>query len=214
MKIPRAPAETISGDCFMKRFAAVTVLAVLALLTTHAVAAPAADELMVERFERSDEKNELGQAWRNYADTAAEGGSRITTRRVEEDGNHFLRLEVTFGNAAQYPFAGAGTLLNEGGQPRDMSDYTGIKLRTRSDGSYTIHLMTTPVTDHNEFSATVSRRGRWSEVEIPFNRFKQNRWWGKQVEFDLTQVTGISIHIPGAHNAPPVVVEVDDIQFY
>jgi len=41
----------------MKRLAAVTVLAGLALLTTHAVAAPAADELMVERFERSDEKN-------------------------------------------------------------------------------------------------------------------------------------------------------------
>lgn len=206
-----------SGFLSAGRFSVVLLVACLSTTAAHAVTpAVPARALLVDNFEGGDGLSRLGEKWAKYSDAYMGGSSDIEPVVITsgERSNKAMRLKVSFGRGFAYPFAGVQTFMQKGGVPKDLSGYTGVKLRTKGEYVYSIRLLTAKVTDYNEFAAEVESKRDWTEVMIPFTQFAQSPFWGKQVEFDASGIRGIGIQVPGIPGAPPIELLVDDVSFY
>lgn len=196
------------------RLAAITLAACVLLVVAVPVLAANNAPLIVDNFGHVDMVSNLGQKWDTYTDGFMGGTSKIDAKVVQDGTNKVMRLAVKFGPGYPYPFAGIQTFLDKGGQPRDLSSYSGVEFRVKGDHPVTIQLLTAAVTDYNEFSAEADSTAEWSTVRIPFERFAQSPFWGKHVKFDAGGIRGIRVQALGIPGSPPAVIEIDDIRFY
>lgn len=189
---------------------------VMCVLSVAAAAAQGAGNkpLVVDGFDQAGMVSALGQKWETYTDGFMGGKSEVDASVVQDGANKVLRLAVTFGPGYAFPFAGIQTFLDKGGQPRNLEGYSGVEFRVKGNHPVTIQLLTAVVTDYNEFSAEAKSTAEWSTVKLPFTRFAQSPFWGKQVKFDAKGIRGIRVQVQGIPAAPPAEIEIDDIRFY
>lgn len=184
-------------------------LLALALLTTASAAPPSAGPL-VAAFKTDAEL----AGWQRYSDVWAKGNSSIEVSLRTEGSGPFAVIRATHGDKFGYPFVGLRKLLVTGGQPVDMSDYKGLRIRLRGEQSLKLQLLVAEVTDFNEFSCEVSGERGWKTFDCPYARFAQSPFFGRKVTFTPANVRGVQLHLEGIPGGRPLELHVGEISFY
>jgi hypothetical protein len=103
-------------------------------------------------------------------------------------------------------------LLSPDGQPHDLSEYEGIRLKIQvTKGNVTVLAASAEITNFDYHATVVPRTGKMQEIRIPFADLK--RVWSEQVPLNLSTIT--SINLVASHLQPgEFAYEVDEIGFY
>lgn len=145
------------------------------------------------------------------ADQEMGGQSQATTK--VSDGVMTVAGELKPGRGMP-GFVSVPLLLAPDAQPRDLTGYTGIRLRVKvTQGTLTVQAASSAVTNFDfHTSAPIARKpGEFQDVQIPFQAMK--RAWSEQTPLDLTTVT--SINLVAAGMAPSAFAYVvDEVGFY
>ena len=166
--------------------------------------------MVMDDFNKSTTQK-FAARWHIYTDSGASGDSEATFEVLAE---HQLKLKGKFGKQFAYPFFGLRSFFNAGGTPVDLSAYKGIRLKTKGDYSFTVQVLTSTVTDGNEFSIDINASEKWHIVDIPFERATQSPYFGKQVSFSASKIRGLGIHVKGFPGAKSSAILIDEIGFY
>lgn len=195
----------------MNRF--ISFFAVVALLSV-AIAVQAGggapDKFVVTRFATQQDVD----AWQKYTDVWAKGDSTIAVALRTEGGDVSVHIRPKFGDKFGYPFVGIRKFLIAGGQPVDMSAFKGLKIRIKGEATVKIQLLTSAVTDFNEFSSEVVGDKEWQWVTLPFERFAQSPYFGRRVPWSSAHLRGVQLHFEGVPGAKPSAVQLSEIAFY
>ncbi len=149
---------------------------ILALATSAALASPGGERrpLVLDDFSRSDGVSTLGPRWQFFTDGVMGGRSSGQASVIDWDGQRCIRLrgKVSLENNGGFiqtrlPLAGRWSSM-------DASSYTGVRFLARGNGeTYAIHLRTAhTMLPWQFYQAEFTAGPRWSEVRIPFSKFR------------------------------------------
>jgi hypothetical protein len=154
-----------------------------------AVAAEAPAPASAARTQASLDNFRQGyDAWEVMTDSMMGGASSLKLASISPRG---LRLQGQLRptDPSPYAWASASRMLNDRGEPEDLSAFTGIRLRLRTEaGAPYLSIMTAEVTNFDyPLHLLPDTGGEWQVVELPFEAFQQMRtqpplpWTGQQV---------------------------------
>lgn len=144
--------------------------------------------------------------------TDKDAGSHSQATQRCEDGVLLVEGELKPGRGVP-AFVSIPLLLGPGGQPKDVSAYTGVRLRVKPiQGTVIIQVASADVDNFDYHSAPVlAGRGEFVEVRVPFAELK--RAWSEQTALNLRLVTSVNLVTFGV--APGTFAyAVDEIGFY
>jgi hypothetical protein len=182
----------------------------LALLgvSIASMAAHAAAPALVDDF--SSEEATTLETPRLVINDASLGG-QSTAELTTEDG--VLRVEGKLVPARGQPaFVSLVLLLSQAGEPEDLSQYSGIRLRVHVlKGGLQVVAASADIQNYDYHTAPVKRSGDFQEIQIPFADLK--RIWSEQVPLNLTRITSINLVASGMQPGT-FTYEIDEIGFY
>lgn len=184
------------------------------LLFGAVLAAPAAEAgtLSIDDFADGDLQARPGLAWMVIADDVL-GGPATGSLAVRKDGQEEVMVVTgKVGTPDQLPvsFVGAWTAVGDG-TARDLSAYTGVRLRVRVvDGAFQLGLRRASATVN--FVAPLESTAEWREIDVPFSQLRPQQP-GIGVEWSATDITWIGVSASGT-TPGPVHLELDRIAFY
>ncbi|MBK6802496.1 amidohydrolase family protein [Novosphingobium sp.] len=176
-------------------------------LMTALPAAPAAD--LIDDFERADGRSSLDTLRLLDMDNGVERSAVVTNLVPNSTGGSSLAIAVQM-SPKDKPEGGVLVPLTRGSvRPVDVRRFSGIRLKLRGSGRYTVVVNTLG----GEWTASVDATPTWSEIRVPFNAFVPTRsrdgassWRGD----DLLEV-GVIVR-RGANST--AWGEIDDLGFY
>lgn len=165
---------------------------------------------VVDDFSDPD-RNSLGHQ-RQFIDDTSAGGRTRTQYRVE--GGILSATGEIIPPRGQPGWASAVLLLDAAGLPRDVSSYTGLRLRVRVNrGSVSISANSPEVTNFDYHAAPVvpPADGGFHEIRIPFAQLK--RAWSEPTPLNPRTVASLSLVAFGVQ-PDPFDYAVDEVGFY
>lgn len=166
---------------------------------------------VVDDFNKGSSKN-FSTRWQVYNDAGAGGDSKVVIDISEEKKQ--LKITGEFGKKFNYPFFGVRTFLNKGGTPVSFKDHKGIRIKFSSGFNFTLQVLTASVTDYNEFSYALNGTGEETALDIPFESFAQNPYFGQMVAFDASKIRGFGIQVNGFPGAAAQPIYIHEVGFY
>ena len=190
-------------DRNMKTFLATIIL-------VGAIAADAAAPPLLDDF--SDSKtNKLGGSRLLFDDKSAGSQSRATRRC--SNGVMTVKGELVPGRGVP-AFISVASPLSVDGKPRDLTGYTGIRLRVKvTKGILSVQVTSSDVTnfDFHSSAPVTGKPGVFHEVRIAFKDLK--RAWSPQTALNLKSATGVNLVSFGMEKGA-FAYEVDELGFY
>lgn len=184
---------------------------IFALLTLGMIAAQAATApLLLDDY--SDPKLNKHDVERLLINDKEAGSSSQATQQCE-NGVLILKGDLVPGRGVP-AFISLVSPLVAGGKSKDMTGYTGVRLRVKvTKGILCVQVASTEITnfDFHTSAPIAGKRGEFQEVRIPFKDLK--RAWSEQVALNLKSITSVNLVSFGlAKDA--FAYEVDEIGFY
>jgi len=172
---------------------------------------------LFDDFEDGDVKTGWSTGWMALSDKVAGGSSISNIRTVlkgADNSKHSLHIFGEVTTKFQYGFAGATAPLGEEAEQFfDVSQYHGLKFKTRGDGkTYRLVFTTKAVRDYDDFFHVFSTSSDWKEIVVPFSDLRQFGF-GKKVEWTAKDVQAIEIMTLGSPY-DEFGLYIDDITFY
>ncbi|MBT5903438.1 MAG: hypothetical protein HOH58_15150 [Opitutaceae bacterium] len=188
---------------------AVTFLTAMLIGSASPLAAESTDR-SIDDFDQA-EVQPTGMPRMIIDDNEAGGQSKATTAFA--DGVMTVNGNLVPGRGAP-GFVSIPLILSNDGSPRDLSKFTGVRLRGKlTRGSLIVQTSTTDVTNFDYHSSAPITRDpeNFQTVEIPFAAMKQV--WSAPTALNLKTVT--SINLVSAGMAPDTIsYEIDEISLY
>jgi len=184
------------------------------LLSILPHAAVAGGELRIDDFADGDLDAEPGLGWMVIGDDMVGGRAEATLAVAEGGEDHTLVLEGRLGTPEGLPvsFVGAWTAVGTGGLARDLSAYSGVRLRARAAaGRFQLGLRRGGAGD--TFTAPLELGADWTEVDVPFTALRAMQAVEPAAEWSSGDVTWVGLSA-SATEAAPVRLELDRIGFY
>lgn len=184
---------------------------IFALLTLGVISAHAATTpLLLDDY--SDPKNNQQGVERLLINDKEAGSSSQATQQCE-NGVLIVKGDLVPGRGVP-AFISLVSLLAADGKPKDMTGYTGVRLRVKvTKGILCVQVASTEITnfDFHTSAPVAGKRGEFQEVRIPFKDLK--RAWSEQVALNLKSITSVNLVSFGlAKDA--FAYEMDEIGFY
>lgn len=189
----------------------VAITIVFALLALCSFAAQAAVDPMLLDDYSDPTRNKLGVE-RLLIDDKSAGSKSQATQKCEK-GVLSVKGELVPGRGAP-AFISQVSLLKADGKPKDMSGYTGVRLRVKViKGSLSVQVGSSEITnfDYHTSAPLAGKRGEFQEVRIPFKDLK--RAWSEQVALNRKSITSVNLVSFGMAK-DSFAYEVDEIGFY
>lgn len=160
----------------------------------------------------SDPKLNKAGVERLLVNDAAAGSKSEATQKCE---NGVLQVKGDLVPGRGVPaFISQVSLLATGGRPKDLTGYTGVRLKVKvTKGILCVQVGSTEITNFDYHTGTpiAGKRGEFQEVRIPFKDLK--RAWSEQTALNLKTLTSVNLVSFGlAKDA--FAYEVDEIGFY
>ena len=163
----------------------------------------------VDDFEDGDRHAASGLSWISVADDLM-GGATVPELRVIAPGagsRHALRVA---GELADKGFAGAWVALDGRAQPADVTDFEGIRLRIRGNGTFQLALRAGPLPGFN-YAAPVEAGTDWTQVTVPFVNLQAAREGAPAIDLRAVRWMGVSTR-SGSTGA--FQLDIDDVELY
>lgn len=182
----------------------------LSLITVLAITGSVIASSTLDDF--SDSKNNSHGIERVFADDSSVGGATQTSYSVSNGSLH-AQGDIT-PPRGQPGWASIIFLLQKEGQPQDLSQYEGIRLKIRvNKGNLSVSANSTEITNFDYHASMIGhqRDGEFHEVKVPFSSMK--RAWSAQTTLNTETINSISIAAfemqKGAFD-----YELDEVGFY
>ncbi len=184
---------------------------ICALLAFSTIAAePAKTPLLLDDY--SDPKSNKHGVERLLIDDKAAGSTSTATQKCE-NGVLIVRGDLVPGRGVP-AFISQVSLLSAEGKPKDLTGYTGVRLKVKvTRGILCVQVGTAEITnfDYHTGVPIAGKRGEFQEVRIPFKDMK--RAWSEQTALNVKSITSVNLVSFGmAKDA--FAYEVDEIGFY
>lgn len=160
----------------------------------------------------SDARNNSLGIQRQFVDDRAAGGSTTTETSVA-DGVLAVRGEIS-PPRGQPGWSSAVQLLDPQGEPRDLSEFEGVRLRLKiTAGMISVSANSPEVTNFDYHAARVVAESddEFHEVHIPFKSMQ--RAWSEQTPLNTSSINSLSIVAFGVQKGA-YEFELDEIGFY
>jgi hypothetical protein len=142
-----------------------------------------------------------------------EAGSSSQATQACENGVLIVKGDLLPGRGVP-AFISQVSPLSADGKPKDMSGYTGVRLRVKvTKGILCVQIASSEIANYDfHTSAPISgKTGEFQEVSLPFKEMK--RAWSEQVALNVKSITSVNLVSFGlAKDA--FAYEVDEIGFY
>ena len=143
----------------------------------------------------------------------ATAGSK--SQATQKCGNGVLQVKGDLVPGRGVPaFISQVSLLAAGGKPKDLTGYTGVRLKVNvTKGILCVQVGSAEITNFDYHTSTpiAGKRGEFQEVRIPFKELR--RAWSEQTALNLKTLTSVNLVSFGmAKDA--FAYEVDEIGFY
>ncbi|ATC65575.1 hypothetical protein CMV30_17365 [Nibricoccus aquaticus] len=187
--------------------AAVFTLLIAALYPqlAHAASVPA----LLDNFDDAQHTSmSTDRVW--ISDTVAGGQSRVTQKSV----NGILIVEGELTPPRGSPgWVNLVLPLSPDGESRDLSEYSGVRLRLKIvTGALSLQVCTPEVTNYDYHNTLVAvRSGETQEIRLPFTKLK--RAWSEQTPLNLKNIISVNLLAVGLSKGP-FAYEVDEVGFY
>ena len=173
-------------------------------------AEPAKAPLLLDDY--SDARLNQRGVERFLINDAAAGSSSRATQKCEQ-GVLTVQGDLVPGRGVP-AFISCVSLLAAEGKPKDLTGYTGVRLRVKvTKGILCVQVGSSEITnfDYHTGPPITGKRGEFQEVRIPFRDLK--RAWSEQTALNLKSLTSVNLVSFGlAKDA--FAYEVDEIGFY
>ncbi len=185
-----------------------SLIATLSLIATAATASAAPQ--LVDDF--SDPTRNNLNTERLFLDDTSAGGKTSAHYQIE---NGTLSASGEIAPPRGQPgWASAVFLLEASGQPQDLSQYDGIRLKIRiNKGNVSISANSAEVTNFDYHAAPIARKAGndFQDVKIPFSSMR--RAWSEQTQLNTATIASLSLI---AYDMQPGTFdfEVEEIAFY
>jgi hypothetical protein len=153
------------------------------------------EAFLIDDFSRENGISAMGTKWRMFTDRVMGGVSIATSGYQTVEGRHCLRLEGTVSLENNGGFIQVALPLDIKGDFFNASQFSGVRLSVRGNGKkYHVHLRTdqTP-RPWQYFSAPFLTKGKWEEVEIPFQHFQPENLSGQLNVEKLRRIAVVAI---------------------
>jgi hypothetical protein len=160
----------------------------------------------------SDAQNNSLGIQRQFVDDRSTGGSTTTDTSVSE-GVLAVRGEIS-PPRGQPGWSSTVQLLDPQGQPRDLSEFEGVRLRLKiTAGMISVSANSAEVTNFDYHAARVVAESddEFHEVRIPFKSMQ--RAWSEQTPLNTSSISSLSIVAFGVQKGT-YEFELDEIGFY
>jgi len=139
-------------------------------------------------------------------------GGTSTAKQEFSDGVMSVAGKIVPGRG-QPGFISLVLLLSPQGQPQDLSEYEGIRLRVKvTKGNLSVVAASSEIQNFDYHTTALSRTGgEFKEVRIPFAEMK--RVWSEQRSLNLETITSINLVAAGVQPGD-YAYEVDEVGFY
>ena len=111
----------------------------------------------------------------------------------------YLNLKVKMGDGYEFPYAGIGfNVWNEQKEGADISAWGGFCLEYQSTIGFSIELVPEneeDVTAFNNYRATVAKVASMTTVNFRWDKFKQEKGWGKEADLDSVLAKTASVKL-------------------
>lgn len=168
-----------------------------------------AEERTVDDFEDGDRRAASGLSWISVADDLM-GGSTTVELRVTAPGDRSRYALRVAGQLAEKGFAGAWVALDSRAQPTDVSDYEGIRLRLRGNGTLQLGLRAGPLPGFN-YMAPVEAGTDWTQVAVPFVNLQAAGQGAPAIDLRAARWLGVSTR---SGRTGRFEFEIDDVELY
>lgn len=163
--------------------------------------------LTIDDFQDGDRRAASGLSWISIADDLMGGASHADLQVVREGQGRALKVA---GEVAAGGFAGAWVALDGRARAADISDFTGVRLRLRGQGTLQVALRAGPMPGYN-YAATVAAGPDWTQVDVPFDTLAPMK--PGHPPFDRKAVRWIGVSVRG-EQAGPFEFAIDDVRLY
>lgn len=183
-----------------------TSLIALGTIAAQAAIAP----LLLDDY--SDAKRNKNGIERLLIDDKAAGSKSQATAKCE-GGVLSVNGDLVPGRGVP-AFISEVSLLNSDGKPKDMTGYTGVRLRVKLiKGILCVQVGSSEITNFDYHASTpiAGKGGEFQEVRIPFKDMK--RAWSEQTPLNLKTITSVNLVSFGL-SRDSFAYEVDEIGFY
>jgi len=128
--------------------------------------------LLLDDF--SEERSAIDTEWKGFTDRVMGGVSDMSVTRLPGPEGNFLSMQGKVSLENRGGFIQVRLMLKSSAKPFDGSEYKGIRVKVRGEGSgYYIFLRTTSmILPWKYFAAPVPVTGEWQYVDIPWTAFK------------------------------------------
>jgi hypothetical protein len=143
----------------------------------------------------------------------AAAGSRSQATQKCDQGVLSVKGELVPGRGVP-AFISCVSLLAPKGEPKDLTGYTGVRLKVKvTKGILCVQVGTAVITnfDYHTGVPIAGKRGEFQEVRVPFKDMK--RAWSEQTPLDAKSVTSVNLVSFGMAK-DSFAYEVDEIGFY
>ncbi len=186
------------------------VLSLLIPTTIHANENNTDSSPLIDDF-KHETNNEFGVP-RQYIDDTMVGGATKTHLSIE---NGKMQLKGDIAPPRGQPgWASTVQLLDHEGKPKDLSNYSGIRLVLKiNSGSLSVSANSNLIDNFDYHSSVVVAKndGKFHEVKIPFDTMKRS--WSEQTKLDKKTINSLSLV---AFSLQPASFDyvIDSISFY
>jgi hypothetical protein len=167
----------------------------------------------VDDFEDGNLTSTVGTEWFTYTDRP-DGGSSVAELAVVPDDRNgaALRFRGGFNNPWGLSYLGMGVPLAPGGATVDLSDYSGIELRVRTDGqAYFLRLTTPQIKDDRQYQMVVVAPPEWMTLYIPF-KLLQPAGEGQEIRWETARTQIENIIITPVERTEAFQLLIDDVR--
>jgi len=169
------------------------------------------DYLLLDDF--SGQASVLNTEWEGFTDQVMGGVSEISVLRAEEKGEPFIRMQGDVSLRNNGGFIQIRLKLARSFGSFDGSEYQGIRLQVRGEGSgYYLFIRTTATTlPWKYYAAPVPVSPEWSEVLIPWSAFLPGDY-GKLKPFQADKLKSLALAAYGREFRARI--DLKEIGFY
>jgi len=163
----------------------------------------------VEDFQSADAG---AQDWITYSDLIANGTSECSISTDESAENKVGKLECNLTNVFPYPFGGAQIKPEKLKSFNELNTLKGVRFKAKgSDAIILLQVLTSEVSDNNDFGKGLILNPEWHQYEVPFESLKQQPWGAKKT-WKKEKITGVGFHFSAVAGSYEVLF--DDVEFY
>ncbi|MGK0173150.1 MAG: hypothetical protein ACI9W2_004897 [Gammaproteobacteria bacterium] len=133
--------------------------------------------LLIDDFERADNRSALGTPWRGVSDRVMGGISDMAVSRETLDRKRCLRLTGTVSLENRGGFIQMALDLAQQGGTLDASAFSGLVILVKGNGErYSVHLRTPDaVRPWQSYRSEFTAGPQWTEVRLPFSEFQPHQ---------------------------------------